>query len=269
VEGQGTDQEWARSFGDVHVELGADGVAVVELRRPETNYFDVELIGSIGDAYELLDPDDRCRAILLCSQGRHFCAGANFSGGPSGSPSTPWDPADLYREAVRLLTPVTPVVAAVQGWSIGGGLGLACSADFRVCTPQTRFSANFARLGIHHGFGLTATLPEIVGPQRARRLLLTSRPVLGSEALEIGLSDQLVELDDLRRAARAFAVEIASAAPLAVRSIKRTLDDGRVERFKAATTTELAEQTILFGTADFHEGVRAAAGRREPRFEGR
>jgi enoyl-CoA hydratase/carnithine racemase len=254
-------------FGDVGVELTSDGVATVELQRPPSNYFDVELIGSLADAYEALGSDPRCRAILLCSQGRHFCAGAKFGG--AERPGAPWDPVDLYREAARLLEATRPVVAAVQGAAVGGGLGVACTADFRVCTPTTRFSANFARLGIHHGFGLTATLPRIIGPQRTRLLLLTGRAVSGTEALELGLADVIADPEGLRSAARALAVELASAAPLAVASIKQTLDDGRSERFREATARELREQSVHFGTRDFVEGVDAAAARREPVFEGR
>ena len=96
---------------------------------------------------------------MLCSAGRHFCAGANFAdAGDSGVPA-------LYAHAVRLFSASTPVVAAVQGGAIGGGLGLALSADFRVASPSSRFAANFARLGIHHGFGITVTLPATVGMQ--------------------------------------------------------------------------------------------------------
>jgi enoyl-CoA hydratase/carnithine racemase len=254
-------------FGDVAVELDADGVATVELRRPPSNYFDVELIGSLADAYDALGSDARCRAILLCSQGRHFCAGARFGG--ADRPGAPWDPADLYREAARLLEVTKPVVAAVQGAAVGGGLGVACTADFRVCTPTTRFSANFARLGIHHGFGLSATLPGIIGTQRTRLLLLTGRTVSGTEAVGLGLADALAEPEELRPTARALAKEVASAAPLAVASIKQTLDEGRIDRFRAATARELREQSVHFGTRDFIEGVDAAAARREPVFEGR
>jgi enoyl-CoA hydratase/carnithine racemase len=264
---RGQSELTTREFGDVGVELGTDGVAVVELQRPPSNYFDVGLIGSLADAYGALGSDPRCRAILLCSQGRHFCAGAKFGG--AERPGAPWDPADLYREAARLLECTRPVVAAVQGAAVGGGLGVACTADFRVCTPTTRFSANFARLGIHHGFGLTATLPGIIGNQHTRLLLMTGRTVSGTEALGLGLADALADPEELRSAARALAVELASAAPLAVASIKQTLDHGRIDRFREATARELREQSVHFATRDFAEGVDAAATRREPVFEGR
>jgi len=243
--------------------VGADHVATVEFDRPPHNHFDVELIAALADAYAALDEDPECRAIVLCSSGRHFCAGANFAGGGDAGGEA------LYAEAVRLFAATTPVVAAVQGAAIGGGLGLALSADFRVASPSSRFAANFARLGIHHGFGLTVTLPAAVGAQAALELLYTGRRVGGEEAHALGLCDRLAGDEELRAAAHALAGEIAASAPLAVRSIRQTMRGELADRVRAATRREGAQQAVLFATEDFHEGVRATAERRTPRFSGR
>ena len=250
---------------DVTVSLGEDFVATVELHRPPDNYFDRALIRTLADAYQALDADPRCRAIVLCSEGKHFCAGANLSGGDG----LEGGPGSLYREAVRLFEAVTPVVAAVQGAAVGGGLGLACSADFRVGCPQARFAANFARLGFHHGFGLSVTLPAIIGPQHSLELLYTGRRIGGDEAARIGLCDRLVPAEEVRDAAHALAAEIAGSAPLAVRSIRATMRGDLAGRVRAATDREAAEQNRLRQTADWREGVAAMAQRRPPRFEGR
>jgi 2-(1,2-epoxy-1,2-dihydrophenyl)acetyl-CoA isomerase len=259
------------TFGDVEVTIHDDAVATVEIRRPEENYFDIELINALADAYDALDDDPGCRAIVLCSLGRHFCAGADLSRPTLGPPADGgrWGASDLYAAAARLIAAKTPVVAAIQGAAIGGGLGLACSADFRVASTQARFSANFARLGFHHGFGLTVTLPMVVGHQHACDLLYSGRRVTGEEALVIGLCERVVGPDELRNAAHHRAATIAANAPLAVRSIRATMRSGLVERFCAATDVEFAEQDRLRHTSDFAEGVRAAAERRDPRFEGR
>ncbi|HEX7354441.1 MAG TPA: enoyl-CoA hydratase/isomerase family protein [Mycobacteriales bacterium] len=258
----------SETSGDVGIEIGDDSVAIVELRRPPENYFDVAMIRALADAYATLDEDPRCRAIVLCSQGKHFCAGADFSG-RRAAPVGERGAASLYVEAVRLFEAATPVVAAVQGAAVGGGLGLACSADFRVAGPQARFAANFARLGFHHGFGLTVTLPPIVGEQHSLELLYTGRRITGEEAARIGLCDRLVQQDEVRTAARALAAEIAGSAPLAVRSIRATMRAGLADRVRAAVDREDAEQSRLRETADWGEGVRAMAERRTPRFEGR
>jgi 2-(1,2-epoxy-1,2-dihydrophenyl)acetyl-CoA isomerase len=256
---------------EVTVALGEDFVATVELHRPPDNYFDRALIGALADAYQSLDADPGCRAIVLCTEGKHFCAGAKLTGRPGGDDGG--DLADgvgsLYREAIRLFEAATPVVAAVHGAAIGGGLGLACSADFRVGCPETRFAANFARLGFHHGFGLSVTLPAIVGQQRSLELLYTGRRIGGEEAARIGLCDRLVPAGQVRAAAHALAAEIAGSAPLAVRSIRATMRGQLAGQVRAATAREGAEQDRLRDTADWREGVRAMAERRAPRFEER
>ncbi|MHB1713206.1 MAG: enoyl-CoA hydratase/isomerase family protein [Acidimicrobiales bacterium] len=259
-------------FGDVAVTLGNDLVAIVEMHRPPNNFFDIGLIRSLADAYEFLDADAGCRAIVLCSEGKHFCAGANFS---HQSDADGPDPglgsggiSQLYDEAARLFDSSTPVVAAVQGAAIGGGLGLACSADFRVACPESRFSANFATLGFHQGFALSVTLPPIIGQQHSWDMLYTGRRLSGEEARRIGLCDHLVDAGRLMSRAHSLASEIAAAAPLAVTSIRETMRRGLADRIRGALAREATEQQKLLSTSDFSEGVRATAEHRPARFEG-
>lgn len=256
-----------KTYGDVALSLDDEsGIAIVEIRRPPNNFFDAELISSLSECYEALDVNPKARAIVLCAEGRHFCAGANF-GAPAGTQTTPQK--DLYTEAARLIECKVPVVAAVHGAAIGGGLGLACSADFRVGSSETRMAANFSQLGFHHGFGLTITLPPIVGQQKALDLLLTGRRIDGTEAFRIGLLDRLVEPERVRSAAVSLASEIASSAPLAVRSIRATMRADIGERYRVATAHEGKEQAWLRATEDFKEGIKATAERRTPVFKGR
>ncbi len=258
-----------KSFGDVRAWLSDDRVGTAEIARPPDNFFDVDLIASLADAYAWLDDEAGARAVVLCSEGKHFCAGADFTGRTKQARPGAGGARNLYVEAVRLFEAQLPVVAAVQGAAVGGGLGLACSADFRVASPQTRVLANFARIGLHHGFGLTVTLPPIVGQQRALDMLFTGRRVGGEEAARIGLADRLADPADVRESAHELAAEIAAAGPLAVRSIRATMRAGLAERVRAATDHEVAEQEWLQKTADFAEGISASAERRAPSFEGR
>jgi enoyl-CoA hydratase/carnithine racemase len=252
------------SASDVTVEIGDDFVATVEMTRGPNNYFNPTVIADIADAFERLDNDPRCRAIVLCSQGKHFCAGADFT----GEMTEPGAAGRVYEHGVRLFGTGVPVVAAVQGAAIGGGVGLALAADFRVATPSSRFIANFARLGFHQGFGLSVTLPQLVGPTRAAELLFSGRSVSGTEARAIGLCDELAEPDELRKCARALAGAFVESAPQAVRAIKHTLRRNLAEQVRAIVGHELAEQTRLRRTKDFREGVRASSERRAPRFTG-
>jgi enoyl-CoA hydratase/carnithine racemase len=253
---------------DVAVTIGDDHVATVEMRRPPNNFFDVALIRALVSAYEQLDDDPACRAIVLCSQGKHFCAGADFTP-KERIPAQAAEEATLYDEAVRLFENRTPVVAAIQGGAIGGGLGLACSADFRVACPEARFAANFARLGFHHGFGLSITLPRIVGQQRALEMLYCGDRIDGEAAARIGLCDRLAPQAALRDSARSFAAAIAQSGPLAVPAIRHTMRGDLGARVRAALEVELHEQRLLQRTEDFREGIRANAERRTPDFRGR
>lgn len=243
-------------------------VAVVEIRRPPHNFFDLELIRGLADAFEHLDTDANCRAIVLASEGTAFCAGANFS---NRAVPTAQEGATnpLYFEAIRLFACAKPVVAAVQGPAIGGGLGLALVADFRVTCAEARFSANFTRLGFHPGFGLSVTLPRLIGQQNASLLMYTGRRINGAEAVAMGLADRLVAKGDLRSEALNLASEIAASAPLAVQSARATLRRNLVARLKEAVAHESTEQQRHLQTRDFREGVKAMAERRPPRFEGR
>jgi enoyl-CoA hydratase/carnithine racemase len=228
----------------------------------------VALIRSLADAYAALSYDGDTRAIVLCAEGKHFCAGADFHQESSAETIPASGAASLYEEAVRLFRCDLPVIAAVQGAAVGGGLGLACSADFRVAAHEARFSANFARLGFHQGFGLSVTLPAIVGNQHALDLMYTGRRIAGDEAERIGLVDRLAASDQLRAAARHYATEIAGSAPLAVRSIRATMRGHLADEVARVTIREDAEQIRLRTTADFAEGTRASFERREPNFTG-
>ncbi len=260
-------------FGDATVELSKDYVATVEIHRPPHNYFDDALIRSLADAFETLDKRPECRAIVLAAEGKSFCAGANFQSRPESNPlnqsQTPTGSNPLYLEAVRLFRCKKPVVAAIQGAAIGGGLGLSLVADFRVAAPQARFAGNFVKIGIHPGFGLTYTLPRLIGPQRAALMLLSGRRVDGETAVAWGLADQLSSLDKLRDDAHALAAEIAEAAPLALLSTRATLRDKLADAVEAQTRHELKEQTWLMKTADHREGVKAVAERRSGNFVGK
>jgi len=258
-----------KTFADVTATAGQDYVGTAQICRPPDNFFDAVLIGSLADSYQWLD-EQGSRAIVLCSDGKNFCAGADFTGRSAASRiGSSGGAGELYEQALRLFQAPLPVVAAVQGAAVGGGFGLACAADFRVASPQSRFSANFARIGLHQGFALSVTLPAIVGQQRATEMLYTGRRIGGEEAARIGLADRLADVAVLRAAAHELAEEIASAAPLAVRAIRATMRDGLADRVRAAMDRELSEQRKLWPTADFAEGVKATAERRPARFVGR
>ena len=260
-------------FKDIGVEL-KDMVATIEIRRPPHNFFDIELIRQIADACEALDKDAGCRAIVLAAEGTAFCAGAKLGDGNDIQDtlvkrSETGQAGHLYVEAVRLFRTHKPIIGAIHGAAVGGGLGLALVPDLRVTCPEARFCANFTRLGFHPGFGLTATLPELIGPSKAAMMFYTSRRIGGEEAYRMGLADVLVPQAEVRAAAQKLAAEIAENSPLGVLETRATLRAGLADRVRAATDIELEKQTRLRKTEDFKEGVDAVNERRKPTFKGR
>lgn len=245
-------------------------VAIVTFANPPHNHATQAMIEEIGAAFDAADADPAIRAIVLRSDGRVFCAGADLvnanpvAGGVDAGARNPF-----YVAAARLFAVRTPMVAAIQGAAVGAGLGLALVADFRVAAPEARFVANFVQIGFHPGFGISSVLERVIGRQRALLMALTARRIRGEEAGAWGLADVVVPLESLSDTALALAREIAAGAPLAVASTRATMRGDLAALVLAQTDHELAEQAWLQKTDDFAEGVRAVAERRPGRFTGR
>ena len=261
-----------KSDEKIHGDVGTwkqGRVQMVEIRRPPNNFFDTDLINWIADAYDDADADDEIRAVVLCAAGKHFCSGADFARRAISETTSGRGGQHLYKHASRMMSNKKPVVAAIQGAAIGGGLGVAMTADFRVTCEEARFSANFTRMSYHPGFGLTCTLPRLVGAQQAALLFYTGRRVTGDEAVRLGMAEQLVPLAEVRNAAIAMAEDIAGSGPLALVSTRATMRRGLVDAFETATERELTEQDWMTRTADFKEGTKAMGERRAPVFTGK
>jgi enoyl-CoA hydratase/carnithine racemase len=245
-----------------NVQVQIDGhVGIVEVTRGPHNFFDERGLSDIRDALVDLDAQDQVRSVVLCAEGRNFCAGADLRDIDHHGLRS------VYRTASALFTTRKPIVAAIQGAAIGGGLGLALAADLRMAASDVRMTANFARLGFHHGFGLTVTLPRIVGHQRTLDLLYTGRNVFAEEALQIGLVDRIAA-QDVRDEAIAWAQEISRSAPLSLVAIRSTLRRQIASEVVAALDEEATAQTALLGTGDFREGISASIEKRDPEFQG-
>jgi len=254
-------------FGD-HVAVQVDGhVAVVTIDRPPHNHVSVEFMRDLADAFDAIDAEVELRCSVLQADGKNFCAGADLVRSESAGGLGAVNP--LYVEAVRLFSTKKPIVAAVQGAAVGAGLGLAVMADFRVASPDAKFAANFVKLGFHPGFGITHTLPRVVGWQKAQLMCLTGRRITGEQAYDWGLADELASLETLREKTIELAQEIAENAPLAIVSTRKTLRGDLAAAVRAQTDVEAKEQGWLRDTEDYKEGVRSVAERRVGNFVGR
>jgi len=253
-----------KDYTDLSISL-ENNIATLTIQRPPNNFFDYMLIQQIADALEELDEESDCRVNILASEGKNFCAGANFSQDKDMMNKTnPY--AKLYKEAVRLFRTKKPIIAAIQGAAVGGGLGLALAADFRIGCPESKFSANFAKLGFHQGFGSSVTLPRVVGLQNAAMMLYTAKRIKGEEALSLGLLDQMVPFEELMKKTQEFAAEIASSAPMAVESIRATVRGDLADQVEEIVDWELKEQIRLQSSDDFKEGIAASLERRVAQF---
>lgn len=252
-----------------HIAVSEQGIiATIEVRRGPNNFIDTDMVGEIADALAVYDTMPEVRAIVLCAEGKHFCAGADFgSRGADGVARQTKRGRHLYKEAQRLWRSNKPIVAAVHGAAIGAGVGLAVAADFRVTCPEARWSTNFTRMNYHPGFGLTCTLPRLIGEQKAMLLMYTGRRLTGEEAVGIGLADYCVPADQVRAKAAELATEIAQSGPLAIMATRETLRRGLADAVARATEREYEEQDWLRNTADFREGIKAMGERRLPNFQ--
>ena len=252
-------------------------VVVVELQQGPHNFASTEVMNDLSNALEAAIADG-ARAGVICSEGKSFCAGAQFSGSDgaragnfgafvqsdNASPIGPF-----YESAMRLYGITIPLIAAVHGPAVGAGFGLATACDMRVICPEAFMATNFVKLGIHPGFGISVTLPELIGPARAADVLLTGRRISGEEAFALGLANRLVSQDQVRAVAIEIATEIAGNAPLAVQSTRATMRQGLAERVRERLLHERKTQDWLSTTADAEEGIASMLERRPGVFTGK
>lgn len=252
------------------VKVSVDGaVGTLVFANPPLNFATVPLLRAIADALDGLDADPAVRAIVLAADGPTFCAGADLAtpgafGGETDDPLR-----ELYDQALRIYGCAKPVVGAIHGAAVGAGLGLAVACDFRVAATEARFAANFVKLGFHPGFGLTHSLPRLIGAQHAAEMFLTGDRYKPEQLEAWGLVDAIVDASSIRHAAHMFAARIAVNAPLSIVRTRATLRRTLLHSVAEALKHEHAEQLKLLHTDDYAEGVRAVGERRPGVFTGR
>jgi len=244
-------------------------VALVKFSNPPTNFITLEALEEFQAAFRSLEEDSQCRAIVIAAEGKVFCAGADFTAALAQGIDPGEVSSNFYSLAMTFFETRKPMVAAVEGAAVGAGFGLTLVADFRVSCTEATFSANFTRLGISPGFGMSVTLPRIVGINNAELLFYTGRRIKGDEAMKMGLLTELVERGDVLTTAMELAAEIAVCSPLAVQDTRASLRKGLAEQIRLANKQEQALQSEQMATEDFREGIAAYKERRTPEFCGR
>lgn len=249
-------------------------ITILRLNRPDSlNAWNVQMRGEMRDAVRDCVEDDTLRVLIVTGTGRAFAAGEDVRGmgdltalGPRG-----------FRRHVRLFQNIfddleqieVPVIAAINGVAAGGGLELALSCDFRFAADTARMGLPENNVGLIPGSGGISRLVKLVGPSRAKRLVMTGEIILAAQALDFGLVDEVLPADDLMPRAIAFAEQLAAKAPLALGTAKLVINQCMNVDTETGRNFERIGQSVLKLTADHREGQQAFVEKRKPDFTGR
>jgi 2-(1,2-epoxy-1,2-dihydrophenyl)acetyl-CoA isomerase len=262
---------------DVLLEETDGAVRVIRLNRPaRKNALNDELGWAILTAFERAATNEHIRAVGLIGQGDAFCSGADLASSEPHSPRSKPDQAvdDLgwvgrFPLAIRIACD-KPVIAGVNGVAVGAGLALALCADIRIASSTARFHPGYARAATSPDGGLSWTLPQIVGHERAMRFLLEQEMVAADAALEMGLVGEVVDAADFDTAFLAYCRRIADVAPIAARQTKRLVTRaGLPANLEAHLRDEMTYVHRGLASDDGREAVRAILEKRKPHFQGR
>jgi enoyl-CoA hydratase/carnithine racemase len=262
-------------MSDAVLYQASDAIGVITLNRPDNrNSMTPELLDAFAAAVAQARADDTVRCVVITGTGRCFSAGADFKSTiqrqGEGRVRQPHERSfAMYAPFLSVLDLEVPVIAALNGHTVGGGFGLSLVCDIRIGARDSKYGANFARLGLHPGMGISYVLPRVVGPSRAAELLFTGRLFEGEEAERIGYLSQALPADEVLPRAMEMAATIAANAPIAVRMTKRTFYQGLNWDVRDGAWQEAFAQAITVDTADCAEGIAALLDKREPRFQGK
>jgi enoyl-CoA hydratase len=256
-------------MSEVLLERPSEHIAVIRLNRPEArNALNMAVRQQLADAFAALGGDEATRCIVITGGEKVFAAGADLRDMVERTP------VDLMlRRSEKLWQPIAscpkPVIAAVNGYALGGGCELAMHADIIVAGEGASFGQPEIKVGIMPGAGGTQRLTRAVGKYRAMRMLLTGEPVPARDALAMGLVSDVVPDAEVFDTALRIATTIASLPPLAILQIKEAVLAGQDASLDAAMALERKAFQLLFASADQKEGMRAFLEKRKPDFQGR
>ncbi len=254
------------------------GIVTIAFSRPETRNSMTPAMGEeVIGAVEEIRGDAAVRVVVLTGTGKAFSSGGNLNmiaqdtgaRPDSGAPSMVGSPREFYARFLKIRDLPVPTIAAINGHAIGAGLCVALACDLRIAAADAKMGMTFSKLGLHPGMGATYFLPRLIGTARACELFFTGRVFDAAEAERLGVINRAVPRDQFDAAVKALAQEIAAAAPIAVRLVKKSIYRGGHHSLDEMLDYESLSQGLTFTTADAREGVTAMMEKREPKFEGR
>ncbi len=244
-------------------------VGLITLNRPEAmNALNHTLMRELMDALQAFDQDDAVGAMVITGNPRAFAAGADIKE-MAEKTMEEMQTADPIAQFDRIRHVQKPVIAAVSGWALGGGCELALSCDMIVASETARFGQPEITIGVIPGAGGTQRLPRVVGKALAMEMILNNRTLSAQEALNLGLVNRVVPVESYLDEALKLAEEIASRAPLAVRTAKHLINQAYERPLHEALAEERQAFYSLFATEDQKEGMRAFIEKRKPQWKGK
>ena len=258
-------------FRYIIYEKGEDGVAVITLNRPEAlNAFNTEVIEEILTALEDAEKDEKIRILILTGSGKAFSAGADIK---TMKGMTPLKARELSLMGTKLCKALEefkkPVIAAINGYALGGGLEVAMACDLRIASEKARMGQTEINIGLIPGWGGTQRLTRLIGKTRAKELVFTGKMINAETAEQWGLINMVVPAEGFMEHVRRFAAELAEKAPIALQIAKSLIDNGANVNLEAALALEREGFAVVASTEDLQEGVAAFLEKRKPKFEGK
>ena len=245
---------------------------VLEMNRPEAmNAMSSDLAKSLLSAVLAAAENKKIRAIIITGAGdRAFCAGTDLKERRHLSADQKWEQSrSLFHLNEAIRNSSLPVIAAINGWCLGGGFELALYCDLRIATPESKFGWPEMTLGAYPGGGGAVMLPRIIGQAKAKELFFTARRIDGIEALDLGILNALVPKEKLMDKAKEFVSGIETTSPLGLAAIKKSINDGADTPFDEAVKVDQMMRRPLESTEDYSEGLLAHFEKRRAIFKGK
>jgi enoyl-CoA hydratase len=266
-------------MGYEHIRIVRDGgIVTLMFNRPETRNSMTPAMGEeVIAAVDELRNDPTVRVFVLTGSGKSFSSGGDLgmlardTGAASAgdAPTMAGSPRDFYNRYLAIRSLPMPTIAAMNGHAIGAGLCIALACDMRIAAADAKMGMTFTKLGIHPGMGATYFLPRLIGTARACELFFTGRVFDAAEGERLGIINHVVPREGFEAAVRTAAQEIAAAAPIAVRMVKKAIYRGGAHSLEEMLDYESLQQGLTFKTADAREGISAVLEKREPQFSGK
>lgn len=247
-------------------------VAILTINRPKAlNSLDAPTFYQLAEAFGELEKNQEIKVIILTGSGeKAFVAGADISYMKDFTALEGREFALLGQEVMNKIEKLKkPVIAAINGYALGGGCELAMACDLRIASVKAKFGQPEVNLGVTPGFAGTQRLPRLVGKGRAKELLMTGRTIDAEEAYRIGLVNKVVEQELVLQAAEEIAITIAGKGPIAIAMVKVAVNSGLEMDFEKAMAYEADIFGLLFSTLDQKEGMAAFTEKRGPQFIGK